>query len=98
LKHAFGQARELKVKRAAAQIIDRDFGFLLELVQAISQRGGGGFVDDALDAEPGQFAALFVALRCASLKYAGTVMTARVTGSPSAASAFALQLLQHLGR
>ena len=36
--------------------------------------------------------ASFVAWRCASLKYAGTVTTASVTGSPSLASASALSL------
>ena len=78
------QFQNRDVERAAAQIVDGDLRAALELVEAVGQRRRCRFIDDALDGEPGEFAGRFVALRCASLKYAGTVMTARETARPSA--------------
>ena len=65
LKDTIPHLQHTDVKSAAAQVIDGDFLALAELVQTISQRGGGGLADDALDREPGEFTRLFrgVALR-----------------------------------
>ena len=54
-----------------------------------SQRGGGGFVDQALDLQAASSPAMRVAWRWESEKYAGTLMTASSTGAPSSASASA---------
>ena len=58
LENALAQFQNGKIERAAAQVIDRDFGVLLQLVQAVGQRRRGRLVDDALDGESGQFAGL----------------------------------------
>ena len=85
LEDARVQLEDGNVERAAAEIVDRDLRALAEPVQAVGERGGGRLVDDALDVKPASSPALLVAWRCASLKYAGTVMTARVTAWPERA-------------
>src|SRR5260370_35434509 len=55
---AFGRGNELKdrnVEGAAAEIVDRDFP-TLRFVQSVSERGGGGLVDQAKDFEATDFA------------------------------------------
>ncbi len=73
LENAFVQFQNREVERAAAQIINRDFGFLLQLVQAVGQRGSGRFVEDAFDRESGQFAGALggVALRVVEIRRHG---------------------------
>jgi len=44
------------VKRTTAKVINGDFLLTAFLVQTIGQGGGGGFVDDALDGQAGDFA------------------------------------------
>ena len=70
LENAFVQFQNRKVERAAAQVINGDFRLLLQLVQAVGQRGGGGFVEDALDREAGEFAGALgrVALRVIEIR------------------------------
>ena len=65
LKNAAVQFQNREIERAAAQIIDGDFGLFGQFAQAVGQRGGGRLVDDAFDGQTGQFARLFggVALR-----------------------------------
>ena len=53
--HAFEQLEDGHVEGAAAQVEDQDGGLVL-LVQAVGQCRGGGFVDQLLDLQPGQFA------------------------------------------
>ena len=48
--HAFADFENRDVERAAAEIVDGD-GFVLDLIQAVCQRGRGGLVDDAHDFE-----------------------------------------------
>jgi hypothetical protein len=81
LEHAVADLEDRDVERAAAQVVDRDLLVRL-LVETVGQRGRGRLVDDALDVEAAMRPASFVAWRCESLKYAGTVMTASVTFSP----------------
>jgi hypothetical protein len=69
------------VEGAAAEVVDRD-DLVLLLVEAVGERRGRGLVDDALDLEAGDAAGVLGGLALASLKYAGTVMTASVTFSP----------------
>ena len=47
------------VERAAAEVVHGDLGFVAEPVQTVGERGGGGFVEDALDIEAGQLAGGF---------------------------------------
>ena len=98
LENAFVQFEDGDVERAAAEIVDRDFRFLLEPVEAVGQRGGGRFVDDALDVESGEAARFLggVALR---------VVEVGRDGDDRARDRFAeraldvgLQFLEHLGR
>jgi hypothetical protein len=81
------------VERAAAEVVDGDRLVLL-LVEAVGERRRGRLVDDAHHFEAGDLAGVLVAWRCASLKYAGTVMTALVTGSAEVLLGGLLQLLQ----
>jgi hypothetical protein len=70
------------VEGAAAEVVDGDLAIGALLVEAVGQRGRGRLVDDALDVEAGDAAGVLGGLALASLKYAGTVITASVTGSP----------------
>ena len=97
LEDAVADVEDRDVERAAAEVEDGDL-FVLLLVEAVSQRRGGRLVDDAhplLDllavlassishsvSKPAIWAASMVACRWASLKYAGTVMTALRTVWP----------------
>ena len=54
LKDAVVQLENGKVKGAATQVVHRDFGVLLELVETVGQRRRRRLVDDALDLESGQ--------------------------------------------
>ena len=56
LKDALVHFEDGEVKRAAAQVVHRDFRVLLKLVQTVGERGGGRFVEDPLDRQPRQFA------------------------------------------
>ena len=69
------------VERAAAEVVDGD-DFVLFLVEAVGERRGGRLVDDAQHVQPAILPASFVACRWASLKYAGTVMTASAMFCP----------------
>jgi hypothetical protein len=91
-EHLEDVAREVEqraIEGAAAEVVDGD-ALLGRATQAIGERGGRGLVDDAEDVEPGDTPATLVAARCSSLKFAGTVMTARSTDSPRARSASSL--------
>ena len=80
LEDAFVQLEDGNVEGAAAQIVNCNRrGFLL--VQTIGQRRGCGLIYQAQDSSPAMRPASFVACRCASLKYAGTVTTALLTGA-----------------
>ncbi len=59
LKDALVQFEDGEVKRAAAQVVHRDFRMFLELVQTVGERGGGRFVEDPFDRQPRQFARPF---------------------------------------
>ena len=50
------ELQDRDVEGAAAEIVDCDFRFRCELVEAIGERGRGWLVDDSLDGEPGRFA------------------------------------------
>ena len=82
LDDALAQLEQGDVEGAAAEVEDQDGLLLGALVQPVGQRGRGGLVDDPQDVEAGDLAGLLGGRRCASLKYAGTVMTASVTCSP----------------
>ena len=81
LDDAFADFQDGDIEGAAAEVVHGD-GFVFLLVQAVGQRRRRGLVDDALHVKPAIWPASLVACRCASLKYAGTVMTASVTDSP----------------
>ena len=51
-EHAVGHFEHRNVERAAAEVEDHDL-FVLLLVQAIGQRGGGRLVDDPRHFQPG---------------------------------------------
>jgi hypothetical protein len=70
------------VERAAAEIVDRDV-LVPILPEAERERRRRRLVEDAETSSPAMIAASRVAFRCWSLKYAGTVMTAFDTASPS---------------
>ena len=74
------------IERAAAEVVHGD-GFVVLLVEAVSQSRRRRLVDDAQDFQAGNFARLLGGLALASLKYAGTVITALVTFSPRKSSA-----------
>ncbi len=82
LDDALAQLQQRDVERAAAEVEDQDGLLLGALVQAVGERGRGRLVDDPQDVEARDLAGSLVAVRWASLKYAGTVMTASVTCSP----------------
>ena len=48
LKHTFTDIQDGYIERTATEIIDRNLALLL-LLQPISERGSGGFVDNAQD-------------------------------------------------
>ena len=56
LDDAFADLQQRDVERAATEVEDQDGLFLLALVQAVGQRGGGRLVDDAQDVEAGDLA------------------------------------------
>ena len=62
--HAFAHFQDGHVERAAAQVEDQD-GFVLLLVQAVGQRGGGRLVDDAHHFQTGDLAGIFGGLALA---------------------------------
>ena len=82
LDDAVADLEQGHVEGAAAEVEDQDRLLLLALVQAVGQRGRGGLVDDAQDVQARDLPASLVAWRSASLKYAGTVITASVIVSP----------------
>ena len=53
LEDAVADVQDRNVKRAAAQIVNSNSGVIFEFVQTVSQRGGGRFVDNSLDGQPG---------------------------------------------
>ncbi len=55
LEDAFIEFEDRDVKGAAAEVKDRDLRAILELIEAVGQRGGGGLVHDALHREAGEF-------------------------------------------
>ena len=55
LKDAVVELENGKVEGAATQVVHRDLGVLLELVETVGERRRRRLVDDALDLESGQF-------------------------------------------
>ena len=51
LEDALVQFEDRDVERAAAEIVDGDLRAVAQPVETVGERGGGGFVDDALDGE-----------------------------------------------
>jgi len=58
LENTIADLQDRNVERAAAQIEDRDF-FVFLLIEAIRQRSGGRFVDNAEDLQSGNLAGVF---------------------------------------
>ena len=58
------------VEGAAAEVVNGD-GFVGFLVEAIGQGGGGGFIDDALDVQPGDLASVLGGLPLAVVEVRG---------------------------
>ena len=81
LDDALADLKDRDIKGAAAEVIDRDRLVLL-LVEAVGQSSRVGSFTIRFTSSPAILPASFVACRCASLKYAGTVMTASVTEWP----------------
>ena len=81
LEDALADVEKGHVERSAAEVEDEDRLVRL-LVEAVSQRRCGRLVDDAQDLQARDFARVLGRRALASLKYAGTVMTAWSTGSP----------------
>ena len=66
LEDAIGQLHDGDIERSTTEIVHRHLaGFFL--VETVSQRGRGRFVDYPFDIEPGDFAGILVACRCRSL-------------------------------
>jgi len=86
LENAVVQFENRDVEGAPAQVVNDDDAVLI-LVETVRERGGGRFIDQTQNMRPAMRLASLVACRCASLKYAGTVMTALVTGAPKKRSA-----------
>ena len=80
-EHAVADVEDRHVEGAAAQVEhqDRLVGFLLKPVDSAAAVGS---LMMRSTSTPAIRPASFVAWRCASLKYAGTVITALVTRSP----------------
>ena len=55
-EHPGAEVEDGDVEGAAAEVEHRDLGVGLLPVDAVSQRGGGGFVDDSLDVQTGDLA------------------------------------------
>ena len=58
-KHAVAQLQNRDVERATAEVVHGDFLVLVLLVEAVSQSGSGGLVDDALHVEAGDGTGFF---------------------------------------
>ena len=58
-EHAAAEFEDRDVERTAAEVKYGDFHVLVRLVHTVSQRGRGGFVDDALHFESGDLTGLF---------------------------------------
>ncbi len=67
---SFAQFEDGNVERSAAEIVNRD-GALLLLVQAIRQRSGGRFIDDAQHIEAGNAAGIFGGLALRIIEICG---------------------------
>jgi len=78
LKHAVAHLKHRDIEGAAAEVVNGNLLLLLQLVQTVGQGRCRWLGQNALDGEAGKLAARLVAARWASLKNAGTVMTARV--------------------
>jgi hypothetical protein len=81
LEHAVADLEDRDVEGAAAEVVDRD-GLAVLLLEAIGERAAVGSLMMRSTSRPAIWPASLVAWRCASLKYAGTVITAWVTVSP----------------
>jgi len=81
-ENAVSDVEDRDVEGATTEVEDQHGLLLATLVETVGERGGGRLVHDAQHFESGDLAASLVAVRWASLKYAGTVMTAWVTLSP----------------
>src|SRR6185503_643302 len=86
------QQQDRDVERAAPQVVHGEQAVLL-LVEAVGQRRSRWLVQEPQDLEPARRPASLVAWRCASSKYAGTVMTAPPT-LRSWSTALCLRLLR----
>ena len=98
LEHAVVQLEDGEVKGAAAQVINRDFRALVQLVQTIGQRRRGRLVHDPLDTQAGHFARSFrgVALRIVEVGWHRDDRAGH--GFAKKRRRIAHQLLQHLRR
>jgi hypothetical protein len=76
LEDAVADLEHGHVERAAAEVEDED-RLVGVLVEAVGQRAAVGSLMMRLTSRPAIWPASFVAWRWSSLKYAGTVMTAR---------------------
>ena len=69
-ENAVADFQDGNIKRAAAQVVNRDLLVFL-LVQTVGQRGGGGLVDDAQDFQAGDAAGVLGGLALGVVKICG---------------------------
>jgi len=86
LENAVVQFENRDVEGAPAQVVNDDDAVLI-LVETYASAAAVGSLTRRKTLRPAMRLASLVACRCASLKYAGTVMTALVTGAPKKRSA-----------
>ena len=97
LEDAAIELEDRQIEGAAAQVVHRDLGSLLELVEPIGQRSRRGFIDDAFDLESGQLAGPQggVALGVVEIGRHGDHRPGH--GLPQGRFGIVLELLEHLG-
>lgn len=59
LKDTFVQFENGKIEGAATEVIDGNSRAFFEFIEAVGERGSGGFVNDALDCKASEFACAF---------------------------------------
>ena len=98
LEHAVADLQHRHVERAAAEVEHEDRVVLTLLVEPVSQRRGGGLVDDALDVESGDLAGVLGGLTLVVVEVGGDGDHRAVDRFAQIGFGVGLQLLQdHCG-
>ena len=97
LKDTIVELKNGKVEGAAAQVVDRDLGVLLELVETVGERRRRRLVDDALDLESGQFSGAQGGVSLGVIEIGRNGNDRTIYGLSQRQFRIPFELLQHLG-